>query len=77
MKMIEVSLEEYITFKNWYFEYAKLTQNIRKLKIKDKVGTLFIIDKKSNEVVSSESHANGKSKYRIDSIWYEMFGECE
>jgi len=77
MKMIEVSLEEYITFKNWYFKYAKLTQNIRKLKIKDKIGTLFIIDKKSNKVVSSESHANGKSKYRIDLIWYEMFGGGE
>lgn len=73
MKLIEVTLEEYDNFKSWYFNYAKRTQNIRKLKIKTSVEMIKVIDRTTNEQVCHESHSLGNSKYRIIPKWYEIY----
>lgn len=73
MKLIEVTLEEYDAFKLWYMDYAKRTQNIRKLRLKFGIETIYIKDKLTKETVCFESHSYGESKYRISPKWYELY----
>lgn len=66
-----VNHEEWIEFIEWYKKYS----NIRVLKIRDKVSTRYVVDKKDKSDVAY-THTSGYCvTYGIYQTWYEKYVE--